>query len=997
LKTYSFGTWLQQRRNQLRLTQKEVGASALCSVAMIRKIEADERQPSTELAYLLADALQIPAEQREIFVAVARGERPLVDLVEERRSGGAGEQGSRGVTGEIPPHKLPGQPTPFIGREQELAELAGLLGGGNGRLITIVGPGGMGKTRLALALAEQMLASQSADNFPFSDGIYFINLVPLSDVVHIIPTLAESVNFSLQGVRQEQRSPRQQLLDYLREKQMLLVMDNFEHLLSPPVSPPMEGPPMEGISGGAELVADILQMAPGVQIIATSRERLQLRQEQIYPIQGLEFPDLETVSPIDEVSPVDEVSPMGENDDAATYTAVRLFLQSAQRNQPGFQLTGGDDLAYLARICRLVMGMPLAIELAAAWVDMLSLAEIAAEIQTSLDFLETEMRDVPERHRSIRAAIDTSWQKLAPDEQTTFAQLSVFRGGFTRRAGQTITTASLRVMSRLVAKSFLQYDQGQERYQIHELMRQYGAEKLAADEALATAVRQQHSRYYCQALAERTTDLQGQRQKEAIAEIELDIENARAAWLWAAHNRAAALLDQALFSLFYFYEWNGRYLDYESSANEAIDSLNQPQASPMQPAVVVKLLHLKFTQTKSIKEKASLLSQTRPLLDQLAQAESEVTALQAEDEFYRGQLHMEEGYYQQAERFLRNSLAIYQQAGEQWQEVDVWCVLSRWAARQGEYQQADEYGQRALALARQLGDRRQMAAALHELGFSANTQGHFGLMRRYMEEALAVAQDLGQLPLQGLMLMEIGTSYATVGQSVEAIPYHEKGLAILRQAGDWQRVSWSMQMLAWDYLALEDVATAEYWMQEADELTRNLQNARVLAYYLVIRCWVAFIQGRYEEALIQAREAVTIAKQSGGGIDILANALTILGWAHLVHEQWQQAERTLYEALKTKNVFTRDALLPVAYLLVRHRPTTDSVKRAWQLIGLSEQASLFSKWTLFIAFAKRVQPPELFLLPSEEIEVAKAYGRSLHPNTVIADLLEELPKLGWET
>ena len=860
------------------------------------------------------------------------------------------------------PSNLPLQTTPFIGRTQELAELSALMSGENGRLITIVGPGGMGKTRLSLALAEQFVAST------FPHGIYFVNLAPLSGVEQIIPTLAESLHFPVQGKERDGRPPKQQLLDYLREKRMLLIMDNFESVLA-----------------GAELVADILQTAPDVQIIVTSRERLHLRQEQVYPIQGLEFPDWDTVLPD------------GENENAVAYTAVQLFLQSAQRNQPDFQLTGSHDLTHLARICRLVAGMPLAIELAAAWVDILSLAEIAEEIQTSLDFLETEMRDMPDRHRSIRAAITTSWQKLTADEQSVFAQLSVFRGGFTRRAGQTITTASLRVMSRLVAKSFLQYDQGRERYQIHELMRQYGAEKLALDQQLEMTVRQEHSRYYCQALAERTPDLQGQRQKDAIAEIELDIENARAAWNWAAHNREAALLDQALFSLFRFFEWNGRYQDYERSANEAVDSLKQSQTPPIQQVVLVKLLHRKFTQTKSIMEKKSLLAQTHSLLDQLIQSENEVSDLQAADELYRGQLQTEDGAYPQAEHSLRSSLTYYQQSGDQWHEVNVWSALSRWAANKGSYQEAEAYGQQGLTLARKLGDRWQMILAFHDLGFSFNNQGHFGKMRRQMEEALKIARELGHIPTQGLMLMEIGTAYMQEGQPTEAIRYHQKGLAILRQVGDRQRVAWTMHMLAWDYLALADMATAAYWLQEAEELTRNLQNVRTLAFYLVVCSWFALVQGRYDEALLHAEEAAAAVKGSGGGVDVLANVLTTLGWVQLVHQQWRQAEKSLYEALMTKNVFTRDALLPIGYLLARRQPTTESVTRAWQLIGLSDQASLFIKWSIFAAFAERFQPPELFMLSSEEVEMAKVYGRSLNPDSAFANLLEELPNLGWAT
>jgi predicted ATPase len=197
----------------------------------------------------------------------------------------------------------------------------------------------------------------------------------------------------------------------------------------------------------------LLATALALKVLVTSRERLHVRLEQLYPIGGLQFPDWETP------------------DDVETYTAVQLFLQSAQRIQSDFALRDGNDLIYLTRICRLVAGMPLALELAASWVDMLPLAEIAAELQQGLDFLAVEMRDLPERHRSVRAAIDYSWRRLTEEEQEAFAKLSVFRGGFTREAARAVAGADLRQIGRLVKKSFLQYDQNDNRYRVHELMR----------------------------------------------------------------------------------------------------------------------------------------------------------------------------------------------------------------------------------------------------------------------------------------------------------------------------------------------------------------------------------------------------------------------------------------------------------------------------------------------------------------------------------------------
>jgi hypothetical protein len=266
------------------------------------------------------------------------------------------------------PHNLPPQPTPFIGRESELADLEELIAKPSVRLITIIGAGGMGKTRLALAAAERFLDEKGPGQL-FPNGVAFVDLTPLSAVDHVVPALAEALKFRFNSGAGETRTPREQILDYLRAKRTLLIMDNFEHLLAPPAegipTPPLTFPPREGkeervaspavggMEGGEALVADLLAAAPHVKILTTSRERLSLQAEQVYPIQGLEFPDRETP------------------EDVTGYTAVRLFLQSARRARPDFELATRDNAAPLTRIARLVGGMPLALELAAGWVDVI--------------------------------------------------------------------------------------------------------------------------------------------------------------------------------------------------------------------------------------------------------------------------------------------------------------------------------------------------------------------------------------------------------------------------------------------------------------------------------------------------------------------------------------------------------------------------------------------------------------------------------------------------
>ncbi|NIP84114.1 MAG: AAA family ATPase, partial [Planctomycetales bacterium] len=384
-------------------------------------------------------------------------------------------------------HNLPVQITPFVGREAALAGIADRLQDPTCRLLTLVGPGGCGKTRLALEAAAAQV-----DNY--AHGVFFVSLAPLDSAEAIVPTVAEALGFRFY----EGGEPQQQLLDYLHQKAMLIIMDNFEHLLD-----------------GVGLVTDVLKTAPKVTILATSRARLNVQGEHLFPVAGMSFPDEETAK------------------DASQYSAVRLFLQSACQAQPAFEVTT-NSLADVARICRLVQGMPLGILLAAAWVRMLTPAEIAdqisGEIGQSLDFLEADLRDVPQRQRSMRAVFDHSYRLLTQREREVFQGLSVFRGGFTHQAAQYVTDASLRELRSLVDKSLLQRDPGG-RYGIHELLRQYAAEKLLGEgPAEEEAARDRHCTYYAGFLRQREAHLIGRNQKQALAEVGAEIENVRAGW-----------------------------------------------------------------------------------------------------------------------------------------------------------------------------------------------------------------------------------------------------------------------------------------------------------------------------------------------------------------------------------------------------------------------------------------------------------------------------------
>jgi serine/threonine protein kinase len=276
-------------------------------------------------------------------------------------------------TGEFPkvptsstikaPNNLPNQPTPFVGRERELDDLQKLIDS-KANIITLNGSGGIGKTRIAVALAEKQLPY-------FHDGVYFVPFAPIEKAEYILPTIAEAIQFTY-GTN----DGKQDLVNYLCEKKMLLVFDNFEHL-----------------ANEAGLVSDIVQAAPNVTIIVTSRERLRLRGEQVYEVDGMNLPTKKDETP----------------EKLSELPAVKLFTLSARRVMPDFELDSKETVQDVAQVIRLVGGLPLGIELAATWLEALPLSEIVTEIERSLDFLETDLRDVPERHRSIRAVFDYSW------------------------------------------------------------------------------------------------------------------------------------------------------------------------------------------------------------------------------------------------------------------------------------------------------------------------------------------------------------------------------------------------------------------------------------------------------------------------------------------------------------------------------------------------------------------------------------------------------------
>jgi DNA-binding SARP family transcriptional activator/predicted ATPase len=592
-----------------------------------------------------------------------------------------------------PRHNLPTQTTPFIGRERELSDLGRLLAAPAARLVTILAPGGMGKTRLALAAAKIHLESTP-------ERVCFVDLTPLTAVEDLVLAIANAASYPIQ---QDEGSPRQQLLDYLRPRKMLLMLDNMEQMLD-----------------GVGLVNAILQAAPGVKVLVTSRERLQLSGETIFFLDGMAVPAQEMA------------------EDALAYDTVQLFMQGARRARSDFELVAAD-LRYVTRICRLVGGMPLAILLASAWVDVLSPQEIADEISRGLDLLTTHWRDLPARQRSVRAVFDHSWGRLNEADRDAFMKLSVFRGGLTREAAQTVTGASLRTLSALSDKSLLQRE-ASGRYTLHELLRQYAADELEGT-GQDRAARDAHSLYYTDFLHHREADLKGRRQVAALDEIEADFENVRVAWQWAVTRRDYETVSRALESLFWFCGMRHRYQEHQELLRLAREHL-APVAGERPHPVWGRVM-------------ARVLTVVRTYLEPLAEVRARVEAGlaiarehgdQAEVAFCLWRLGLaipnENDDLTEALAYCEQSLAHFQALDDLFYQAHLLDNTGLWYLRLHKPEHGTRLIQEGADLRRELGDKVGLTNSLDTLGWIAYHCGHFAKAEHCWQEAYQLAHEI---------------------------------------------------------------------------------------------------------------------------------------------------------------------------------------------------------------------------------------------------------------
>jgi predicted ATPase/DNA-binding SARP family transcriptional activator len=660
------------------------------------------------------------------------------------------------ASSELPMPKLrtqnvqnfPAQTSLLIGRETELAELGSMLENPACRLITIVGPGGIGKTRLALAAGSDQAEA-------FANGAAFVPLAALNSAAFLAPTILAALDVEQQG----QRDPREQLLDYLRAKELLLVLDNLEQLLAPGTGHD------EGV---ADLLADMLRQAPGLALLVTSRERLALPSEWLSDVSGLRYPT-------------------GEIDDGIEgYSAVQLFVQRARQVQRQFALVD-DEARAVARICRLVEGLPLAIELAAAALRTRSCAVIAASIERNLSSLAIELRGVPERQRSIWATFEHSWRLLSDGERQVFARLSVFRGGFEEDATIQVAQATPQLLVALVDKSLVRWD-GVARYDMHELVRQYASEKLEQ----AGEVEEAHSRHIMYFLAlTKATDLllKGAQGGETVAQLEREHDNLRAALGWAMERAQPDIGLQLCISLQHFWaaaenrgearRWFHTMLSIPGSMPEAVRAEALSMAGEL------------AAEQGDTDQAIPLLEEALALCPQIDDQKFMLNMLGR-----LGYSLLLAGAYSRAIPLLEECLARARGIRSHWHIAWHLRNLGRVAYEQGDFERARHFHEESLALFRQLDAKRDTAWGFFEVSTVALYQGDYSHAVALAEESVELFEALRDKAGIAWMGGTLGWVALEQGDVERAVPYFAQGLMAFQEFGDKQNIVRRIEALA---------------------------------------------------------------------------------------------------------------------------------------------------------------------------------------------------------
>lgn len=683
------------------------------------------------------------------------------------------------------PAGLPTVLTSLVGRDREIQEVREMLA--RGRLVTLGGPGGVGKTRLALQIAAETAGA-------FRDGARFVALAPVVGPEGLATAIADALGLSFHGGT----DPLQHLQDYLAEREMLLVLDNFEHL-----------------TAAAGTVLELLGNAPGLRVLVTSRERLALRGEELFEVSAMTFPG------------------PGEDVELERYTAVQLFVQHARRHQYGFALTE-EDRPHVARLCRALEGLPLALEIAAALVRVLSCRDIAEEVERDLDALSQVMplRDMPDRHRSLRTVFEYSWGMLSPDEREALGRVSVFPGRFRRDAAERVAGASLYLLSSLVNKSLLRKAPNGD-FEIHETVRFYAHEHLDSIPGERERVEELRGAFYADFVRARVERLRGRTLAAALREIGEELENLRVGWRWAIENERSEETEAYLQGLFRFLDVAGRFREGEA------------------------LFRWGVRHARDERLRARLAAR-------------------------RGHFQMRLSRLRSAQRLARRSLAVLRRVGQPEDRLLPDRVLTTLHLHRGEFAKAERLGRRAARMHRRHGDRLGLAHVLCDLGMAIFLQGRTEESSRLVRHSLRIHREIGNLPGMARCHTNLGQLEDQEGRLDEASRHFRRSLELSRELGDPRSVADALNNLGvlTRRLAGADGATgrlaeAARFVQESLRGYREIGSRAGIGLATYNLGDIALAEGRHPDARTLLLRALRIAHEIGNGSLVVSSLIGI--------------------------------------------------------------------------------------------------------------------------
>jgi predicted ATPase/DNA-binding SARP family transcriptional activator/Tfp pilus assembly protein PilF len=740
--------------------------------------------------------------------------------------------------GATPRHNLPAQLSPFIDREAELNQIRQLLlEEPDCRLLTLVGPGGTGKTRLVLAAAAALLGA-------FPSGVYFVSLAPVSEPEFIVSAIAEALNFNFAGASE----PKDQLLTYLREKKLLLVVDNFEHLISP-----LEGERR----GGVELLSEMLHAAPQITLLVTSRERLNLQEEWSFEVGGMMFPRRGETIPGDDSAALEP------------YSALRLFLQRARQAKASFSLSA-EEMPHVVRICELVDGLPLGLELAAPWVRLMSCREIAAELERNIDILSTSLRNVAERHRSVRAIFEQTWERLLPEEQAVLSQLSIFRGGCLRPAAEAVTGATLPRLLSLVDKALLRRTNSG-RYEMHELIRQFSLEQLQWDPVEYEHVQNRHYTYFTAFLGRHTDAIKSGRQKEALETITADFDNIRAAWQRAVTCKDVRALEQAAECLYLYSEMRGTLHEGEAAIQQAAAALAIPPPALDQTAADAQENLRGFllagqgmlrAHRGELQAGQSLMEQGLSLLRQFPHPERR-RQQEAFTLLWLGWLVFLQGKTGEAEAYVDESLALFSAIGDRWGVAKSLYVLGNSLTARGLLAESEPPLRESLAICQVIDDRRSRLLVNRNLAILTLWFGDYDQTRQLLDEATSLSLEFNDQIGLAYTLRERGVLETAQGEYGRAMQTLQESIAITDAMGSQWESAAALDDVATVLRLTGDYVAAEWALNQCLEASQAIDNRYYTARCLGNLGCVAYHKGEYQQAEQQLQQALELWASMG--------------------------------------------------------------------------------------------------------------------------------------